>query len=351
MTPAHWHEPQIDLAALAILDRDIDVTVMGEPEFDAQGLADAAGWPVEDIIDLCLWAGLPAVAGERVYTKKDLAGLLALKEYAERDNLDRAALGTLARSISYSMERLALTQVEAIVHRLATSGLSDTAARVAAAEYAPMQNDAILEQIQLLWQRHFAAAIHRLTTETILLRGVSDDDKQFPLVVGVGYAKVADFTSKAAAFDVAGYARFVQNFNNRAADIINAGGGRVVKLMGDTAVWVTPSIDAGAEIALQLATLHESGFDGQLQIGLTWCRVMSLHGDIFGPGVNLAAKLSEYAPAGEIYIDDAAASQFVRNPHFFIEAQPELDIKGLGMVRPWILSAGAGTRMTLKDEG
>jgi len=351
MTPQRGHEPQIDLAALAILDQAIDATVVGEPELDLQELAASVDWSVEDLTDLCLWAGiLPAVAGEVYYTKKDLAALIALDEYAKRENFGKDEIGTLIRSISYSMERLALTQVEAIVHRLVMRGMSDTAARVAAAEYAPTQNEAILEQINLLWQRHFAATIHRLTTETILLRGVSDDDKQFPLIVGVGYARVFDFTSKTASFDVAAYAEFVQNFNNRAADIINSGGGRVMKLMGDTVVWVTPHIEAAAEIALRLAAMNESGFDGELQIALTWCRVMSLHGDIFGPGVNLAAKLSELAPAGCIFIDDAAASQFMRNPRFTITAQPEVEIRGLGEVRPWILSDATGIRLQPKAE-
>jgi len=342
---AHSHEPQIDLAALAELDQAIDATVLGEADLSFQELAAAGGWSLDDLAELCLWCGiLPVTSGERVYTQKDLAGLRSLRAFVERENLDREALGTLARSISYSMERLALTQVEAIVHRLAMQGMSDTAARVAAAEYAPTQNEAILDQIHLLWQRHFAGAIHRLTTETILLRGVSDDDNQFPIIVGVGYARVSDFTAKAATFDVAGYANFVQEFNNRAADIINTGGGRVVKLMGDTAVWVTPHVEASAEIALRLVALSESGFDGQLQIAITWCRVMSLHGDVFGPGVNLAARLSELAPAGGIFIDDAAASQFVRNPRFKITAQPELEIKGLGAVRPWILTPARGAR-------
>jgi len=177
-----------------------------------------------------------------------------------------------------------------------------------------------------------------------LLRGVSDDDRQFPLIVGVGYAKVANFTEKTATFDVESYANFVQEFNNRAADIVNSSGGRVVKLMGDTAVWVTAHADTSAEIALQLARLSESGFAAALQIAITWCRVMTLHGDLFGPGVNLAAKLAELAPAGEIYIDDAAASQFMRNARYSITSQPELEIKGLGQVRPWILRDSSNTK-------
>jgi len=333
------YEAGVDLAALAVLDAQIDAKVVGEAKFDFEELADQSGWSITDLSDLCLWSGTPPAApGERVYNDLDLNGLIHLRELAAREGFDNETVGTLARSISYSMERLALTQVESIVHRLTREGLSDTAARVAAAEYAPTQSEEIFEQIGVLWRRHFAAAIHRLTTETILLRGVSDDDRQFPLIVGVGYAKVVDFTSHTAGFDVAQYARFVQDFNNRAADIINSIGGRVVKLMGDTVVWVTAHADASAEIALELARLDESGFGAQLQVAVTWARVMSMHGDLFGPGVNLAAKLAELAPAGGVFIDDAAAGQFVRNARYDIKPQPELEIKGLGPIRPWILT-------------
>jgi len=332
-------EGAVDLAALAVLDAQIDSSVVGEPQYDFAQLAELSGWSLTDLSDLCLWSGTPPAApGERVYNDLDLNGLIHLRELAEREGFSPETVGTLARSISYSMERLALTQVESIVHRFAKEGLSDTAARVAAAEYAPTQSEEIFEQIGVLWRRHYAAAIHRLTTETILLRGVSDDDRQFPLIVGVGYAKVFDFTARTADFDVAEYARFVQDFNNRAADIINGTGGRVVKLMGDTVVWVTAHADTSAAIALALAHLDNQGFGAQLQVAVTWARVMTLHGDLFGPGVNLAAKLAEAAPPGEVFIDDAAAGQFVRNPRYAIVPQPEVEIRGLGAVRPWILT-------------
>jgi len=333
------HDAPVDLAALAVLDGQIDAEAMGEAKYDFAEMAAASGWTLENLEDLCLWSGTPPAApGERVYTQVDVDGLIALREYADAEGMDNEALGTLARSISYSMERLALTQVESIVHRHVQAGLPDTAARLAAAKYAPLQSQAILDQINVLWRRHFAAAIHRLTTETILLRGVSDDDQQFPLIVGVGYARVKDFTEITANFSVSDYANFVQNFNNRAADIINATGGRVVKLMGDTAVWVTPHVVPSAEIALELAALDEAELGARLQVAFTWCRVMSLHGDLFGPGVNLAAQLADIAPEGGVFIDDAAASEFLRNRRYQIAAQPEREIKGLGMVRPWILT-------------
>jgi len=334
------HEAAVDLAALATVDSRIDPTILGVAEYDFPALAEASGWDLADLKDLCLWSGTPpANPGERVYTQLDLDGLVAFREMAEKENFSSEDVGYLARSLSYSMERLALTQVEAIIHRLTQRGMSDTEARVAAAAYAPSQNQALMHQLNVMWQRHFSAAIHRLTTETILLRGISDDDRQFPLVVAVGQARIADFTEITANFGVEDYAEFVQDFANRTSDVVNStDGGRVVKLLGDTIVWVTPNADAGAEIALKIADLHHQGFAGQLQTALTWCRVMSLHGDLFGPGANLAAKLAELAPIGEVFVDDAAATQFVRSAKYTVTPQPEIQIKGLGEVRPWILT-------------
>jgi len=340
LTPGSYQELPIDLVALAASDAKIDEKVLGPAKYSLPELVDLTGWSLDELNSLWLWSGTsPTLHGERVFTDSDAAGLIGLREIAKTENLDFEDIGSLVRSVSYSMERLALTQVESIVQKLVANHVADTDARIAAAAYAPSQNEALLRQLDALWRRHFAAAIHRLTTETVLLRGASDDDEQFPLVVGVGFARIVDFTEITADFGVEDYADFVQAFNNRAADIINSSGGRVVKMMGDVAVWVTAHADTCADIALQLAGIAEEIIGARLQVGITWCRVMSLHGDIFGPGVNLAAKLSEFAPAGAVLMDDMAASQFVRDPRFVITPQPELEIKGLNKVRPWLLTA------------
>jgi len=329
----------VDLAAIAANDAEIDPVILGPAKYTAQELADLTGWSVDQLHDLWLWSGtVPGNFDDCIFTETDAAGLHALTELSRTDNLNFDSVGTLVRSIAYAVERLALTQVESIVQYLAKQGLTDTEARQLAAKVAPAKNDIILQQIDSLWRRHYAAAIHRLTTETILLRGVSDDTEQFPLVVGVGYARIVDFTERTANFGVEEYASFVQTYHNSASDIINTTGGRVVKIMGDLIVWVTPNPETAAEIALHLAELSGADFAAQVQVGMTWCRVMTLHGDLFGPGVNLAAKLVEIAPPAGVLLDDAAARQFVRDARYGIASQPELHINGLGKVRPWLLT-------------
>lgn len=330
----------VDLPALALLDETIDEKILGPLKYNVPELIEATGWSPEELAELFLWSGTPVGDPEaRLYSQGDLDGLKELKDLAVREDLSNQSVGTLARSISFSMERLALTQVENIVHELTLQGRTDTAARIVAAEIAPEQGEVLLGQIAALWRRNFAGAVHRLTTGAILHRGVSDDDRQFPLICAVGYVRIADFTEITAGFDVDAYADFVQRFNNSAADIINAANGRIIKLMGDLAVWVTANAEASAEIALSLSQLSNTGFPGHLQCSITWCRVMSIHGDIFGPGVNLAAKLCEAVPADGVYIDDEAAAQLSRHSQFSITAAPTFEIKGLGTITPHLLTA------------
>jgi len=330
----------VDLVALAVLDEQIDAQILGEPEFSLEELTAASGWSLDEIAEIFLWSGTAAAEpGEKAYTRSDLDGLVELKALASRENLDKVAIGTVARSISFAMERLALTQVEAIVHQITKDAdVSDTVARVTAAELAPRQSEVLLQQIATLWRRHYAGAVHRLTTGAILHRGVSDDDRQFPLICAVGFARIVDFTAVTADFDVAAFASFVQDFNNRVSDVITGAGGRIIKLMGDALVWVTAAADTSALVALELAGLDAAGLGAPLQVGVTWCRVMSINGDVFGQGVNLAAKLCDAAPANTVWIDDAAAAQLARYPDFALTPQPEIEIKGLGQITPHQLS-------------
>jgi adenylate cyclase len=338
-----WSDAPVDLAALSQLDAEIDEQVLGPAKYNFAELAEASGWQADDLTDLFLWSGTPLADTEsRSFTEGDLYGLIQLRNMANSEGLDVEGIAAMARSLSYSMERLALTEVEAIVQHLSRKGLSDTEARAEAARYAPTQSEMLLEQIATLWRRHFAAAIHRLTTGAILHRGVSDDDQQLPLVCAVGYARISDFVAETANFDVAAFAKLVQDFHNLAGDTIIAAGGRIIKYMGDFIVWVTATTAASADIALQLVQMQEHGFGTHLQVSVVWSRVMSIHGDIFGPGVNLAVRLAELAPEGGVLIDDSAANQIAHISRFNLCSQPEFEIKGMGPAKPFLLTAADG---------
>ena len=337
-TPGLPHEPPVDLAALSLLDEQIDQNILGEPGYSPADLAYLTGWTLEELNDIFVWSGLPnPYPSEVAYNPSDREGLVLLKQGADREGLSREELGTLIRSISFAMAKLATSEIESLVYRLTKRGMSDTAARLLVAEYAPSQVESSIELKDVLWRRHFAAAIHRLTTRAILLRGVSDNAHQFPLMVAVGVAQIVDFTSVTAGFGAADYIQFVQDFNDRIADIVVAAGGRIVKLTGDQVMWVNAQAAATVETAAKLAALGGEGFLAPIQAAVTWCRLVAIHGHVFGPGVNLVNHLVGLAPAGGVLLDSAAVEQLAQNPKFQFEAQPEIEINGIGTVRPSLL--------------
>jgi len=327
----------IELAELAVLDGQIDCAVLGGPtRYTLDELAAATDWTRADLEKLWLWAGLPAPdAVSPIYTEEDVAGLIEIRQLADREQFDEESLGSLVRAFGSTMERLATWQVETIIKHLAnTHRLNDTEARLEAAEYASSQVPVLASQLQKLWRRHYASAIHRLTTETILRRGVSDDDQKFPLVCAIGFANIVDFTECTAGFGVAEYAEFVQDFHNRVTDIVNISGGRVINAVSDFVQFAAGHGDNGAEIALKIASLHDEGFPAEVQVAFVWSRVMSCYGDIYGPGVNLAAQLSRHAPAGEVLVDADTAAAFAHKSQYWFDKQPAIEIKGIGTINP-----------------
>lgn len=272
---------------------------------------------------------------QTVFAEQDVEGLAELKKFAVRENLDADSMSSLIRSFGTTAERLAVWQVEAMTKHLArTRGLGDTAARLEAARFAPAQTDMFLFLIQKLWTRHFAAAIHRLTTETILRRGVSDDDQQFPLTCAVGFAWVINFQEHTKDYPLEDLAAFARSFHDQAADIVNIHGGRVVNNTGDFILFVAAHPEMGVEIALKLAGMHGPDFTAHVHVGLVWSRVLSVYGDIYGPGVNLAAALSREAEADTVLTDPDTAQALRRVPGLTFTELPEVELKGIGPVTP-----------------
>lgn len=327
----------IDLADLAVLDGQIDYAVLGGPaRYTLDELAAATGWSRADLEKLWLWAGLPVPdPTSAIYTDEDVAGLIEIRQLNDSEHFDEESLSSLIRSYGTAMERLATWQVETIIKHLASiHQLNDTQARIEAAVYAPSQSAILASQLQKLWRRHYASAIHRLTTETILRRGVSDEDQKFPLVCAIGFANIVDFAEHTSNLGVVEYTRFVQDFHDRVTDIVNVAGGRVINNVGDFVQFAAGHADNGAEIALKIAKLHEDGFSAEVQVAFVWSRVMSCYGDIYGPGVNLATLLSREAPPNSVLVDPNTAAAFAHKSQYRFAEQPEITLKGVGKLRP-----------------
>jgi len=331
------HAAPLDLSSLALLDSQIDPGVFGNDNlYTIEELSAKTGWSAEELDQLWLWAGLPFPdPAHALFKDSDVEGLTKLREFKNQENFSERALASLVRSIGVNVERLAAWQVEALTTHLADSrGIGDTAARMEAAAFAPAQTEILQFLVEKLWLRHYASAIHRLTTENILRRGVSDDDQQFPHTAGVGFAWIVDYIPHTRGFGLHELQEFVQDFHDRVSDIANANGARIITNSFDFVLYVTARPDTGADIALRLANMSKEGFPAQVHGAMVWTRLLSNYGDLYGPGVDLSRLLAQAAAPGQVLTDPETAEMLRRSAHFTVTPVPEVDLPGIGIVQP-----------------
>ena len=139
------------------------------------------------------------------------------------------------------------------------------------------------------------------------------------------------------SMDYTELAGFVQRFESAARDVITAEGGRVVKTIGDAVLFVADDAVTGARIATGLArgTAVEGPVPVEVRVSVVWGRVLSRFGDVFGPPVNLAARLSAAAEPGTVLTDPVTAEMLSGEPGLAVLEQEPTELVGLGPVTPF----------------
>jgi adenylate cyclase len=316
----------------------IDLEILGGPRrYTLDDLVKGTGLSAEVIEDYWRWLGLPVQhPTERWFTESDLEALREIAEVAAEERLDEQALRTLVRSMGHTTERLALWQVEAFVELAARRlGLDDVSARLAVIDNMPRVAGMLARQLEHAWRRQLAAVTGRYATEFAGARGGDRDEHKLPLRRAVGFADIVAFTKRTAGLGSEELSDFVQLFETRARDVVTEAGGRVVKTVGDAVLFVADDVQTGAEVALGLASPPPSGQEEiPVRVGFVWGRVLSRFGDVFGPSVNLASRLTELSESGQVLVDPPTAALLSTSARYALTEQPEAEIQGLNPMRP-----------------
>ncbi|PFG33699.1 adenylate cyclase [Sanguibacter antarcticus] len=284
--------------------------------------------------------GLPVISEETMFTDDDAQALRDIARFADDEQLSSRALTTLVRSVGHTAERLALWQAEALVEQMILRhGLDDTRARLLVLDRLPSLAPVLEAQLVHAWRRQFAALAGRWSVEFSGVRGEDESGQgELPLPRAVGFADIVSFTTRTASMRSSELAEFVSNFEAGARDIITSAGGRVVKTIGDAVLFIADDVQTGARAALGLATAGEendsTGDVPQVRVSLVWGRVLSRFGDVFGPSVNLAARLTDEAEPGTVLMDHATATLLAGDAQYALTAQPGREVPGLGVIAP-----------------
>jgi adenylate cyclase len=96
----------------------------------------------------------------------------------------------------------------------------------------------------------------------------------------------------------------IETFEGTSATIVTEGRGRLIKTIGDEILFVADDPTDAARIGLALIDASEEDEHyPDIRVGLAYGDVVSRLGDVFGPVVNIASRLTSVARPGRILID------------------------------------------------
>lgn len=329
----------------------------GERKLRRREVAAGAGLSLLSARKLWRALGFPNLGDEDVaFTERDQAALSTVVDLVRTGKLTEEAAISVTRSIGQMTDRMVVWQIEALVEDMVhQQGVPDAVARKRLVNELPALVDALEEMLVYSWRRQLNAGVQRLAVRAEAGLQASEegregdeDDAPLPLARAVGFADLVSYTSLSRRMNEKTLAQLVQRFENKCAEIISVGGGRLVKTVGDEVLYIAETPAAGAEISLALAeAFTQDEILPEARVSLVWGRILSRLGDIYGPTVNLAARLTALADPGTVLVDSVTAAALDSDERFVLVPQPVETVRGFGEILPVLLSRGSGRGLVL----
>lgn len=286
-----------------------------------------------------------------VFTDDDADAIGDLAALVEDGEMSERTFATVSRGMGFHLGRMAMWLTEALVDEIkANRRLSDAEARQAMLAAIPRFLEIFENQTMYVFRRQLAAYAARAGTEALRLAADEEPDELFPLQRSVGFADLVQFTRLSQTLSGSELARVIGDFEAICRDIISVGGGRVVKTVGDEIMFLADTPEDGAQIALSLAELiGEESTLPPVRAGLAWGPMFSRYGDVFGPTVNLAARLEGVAQPGTVIVDasTAAAVEAALPGAFLAVDEASHELHGIGTVDVVRLARGDSEPLSL----
>lgn len=307
----------------------VDIILAEQLHYTNEETAERGGLTIDQATRLWRNLGFPDPGEEAAFGDADVTAVAIVAAAVEHQILDETTVFRLTRALGQTMSRLADWQVTILVDQLESDierGKSESRAD-AALDLASTAVPGFERLMVHVWRRHLAAAAARLTALG------ENDQTLLSTELTVGFADMTRFTALSNRLDDDELAHVVEEFETRGGDIITAEGARVIKTLGDAMLFVHPDPAAATRIALDVITgLGARPNLPDVRVGLATGSVLSRLGDVFGPPVNLAARLSQVARANRLLVDDTTAAAI--GDAFETRALPPRPIKGFGSLSP-----------------
>ncbi len=271
-----------------------------------------------------LWTALGFATprpGERIFNETDVDHLKAVADLVVSGFADPEIIIQLTRMLGASMARIASLQAELVLTRGRSRDFDANTALV----WFGDRFGQVLEQV---WRRHLQAAARAR---------LSSPMDEAP-IQAVGFADLVGFTALSQQIDSGALAAVVDRFESVAYATVAEHGGRVVKMIGDEVMFTMEDPTAAARCALDLSeSYHDADDLSDVRVGVAYGTVIDRDGDLFGPPVNLASRMTSIAYPGSVLVDVDLHELLEDNEDFTFRSMIPRRLKHIGLVRLYVL--------------
>lgn len=299
---------------------DLEPLLLGAPPYLTRvEVAERSGVPLDLAEQLWRLLGFPRTADDDVaFTDADVDALRQVRELMRRGVIGPDSQAALVRTWGRSYARLAEWQAAL----LADVDPDEDLARDLLPRIESLQSYA--------WRRHLASALGRAT---------DTDADAATSQLSVCFVDIVGYTSRSKRLDERELVGWLEHFESAATGLVVDHGGRIIKTIGDEILFVADRPADAAEAALLMT---ERGADPddpfpEVRAGLAHGAVVSRLGDVFGPTVNIAARLTSVARPGTVLVDLGAHEELAEDPAYRLRSTRRVSVKGYARLQPWAL--------------
>jgi adenylate cyclase len=275
--------------------------------------------------------GFPEVADDEVaFGPEDVDIVKRLNAFIAAGAVSNDDVLRLARVTGASFSRLVEAQLEVVPNALEAMLTQGHAIKVPRPvdESDEGKADSVLQFLErtmnYVWRRHLLAALARQLT-------VRESDG----LQAVCFADLSGFSRISKNASSEEIAEIIEAFETTAFDVVSSHDARVVKFIGDEVMFITEHLEDSVDIAIDLIIrLRLIEIVPPIHCGLAYGPIIPVGGDIFGPTVNLASRLTAVARPNSVVLPRTEGKEFGEREDLDVRViRRSVDLKGIGRTR------------------
>jgi adenylate cyclase len=293
-----------DRIALLLVDR-----VLGG-RYSARELEKRTGLKASQLLRIRRLLGLPEAApDDEVFGEEEVQAGEATRMFLDV-GLSEEAIAEITRVLGEGMARLAATTAAAFVDAFLEPGDSEDEVAQRFASVAEQLIPAIDPVLVAAYKQHLAEAVRRgMLSQAERETGEAGGTQE----VNVCFADMVGFTRLGAQIEARELGSLASRLAELATDVTEPPV-RLVKTIGDAAMFVSPEAGPLVSVALSLLEAVEDADLPSLRAGVACGPALQRAGDFYGHAVNLASRVTGVARAGSVLctqeVRDAAPDEF-----------------------------------------